>query len=227
MMRKATGAGTHRGYGPASPPGVEVTARVEGALTQSREGLDRSPDQVVGQGLLYNQCSWEVRGCGRDWRIGPDSVEGRDNITLPEQRARGPRWSLLSEPEAGRYRVRAGGVRRRDISDEGHVKPGSARGYADLALKLGRFGGRAWLMATHLGLEPYWRKAAVRNLRGGAGDVAMRAGLRPAAKAAVKPPDATVGAPALYPTDLRSRLSRRVVRVSTEADSAAGGRPGG
>ena len=28
----------------------------------------------------------------------------------------------------------------------------------------------------------------------------MRAGLRPAAKAAVKPPDATVGAPALYPT---------------------------
>jgi len=28
----------------------------------------------------------------------------------------------------------------------------------------------------------------------------MRAGLRPAAKAADKPPDATVGAPALYPT---------------------------
>jgi hypothetical protein len=166
LMRKATGAGTHRGYGPASPPDVEVTARVDGALTQSREGLDRSPDQVVGQGLLYNQCSWEVRGCGRDWRIGPDSVEGRDNITLPEQRARGPRWSRLSEPEAGRYRIRAGGVRRRDISDEGHVKPGSARGYADLALKLGRFGGRAWLMATHLGLEPYWRKADVRNLRG-------------------------------------------------------------
>ena len=104
-------------------------------------GLARSPDQVVGQGLLYNQSMFlGSQGCGRDWRIGPDSVEGRDNITLPEQRARGPRWSLLSEPEAGRYRVRAGGVRRRDISDEGHVKPGSARGYADLALKLGRFG---------------------------------------------------------------------------------------
>ena len=100
LMRKATGAGTHRGYGPASPPGVEVTARVEGVLTQSREGLGSSPDQVVGQGLLYNQCAWEVRGCGRDWRIGPDSVEGRDNITLPEQRARGPRW-LLEWPEAG------------------------------------------------------------------------------------------------------------------------------
>jgi hypothetical protein len=69
-----------------------------------------------------------------------------------------------------------------------------------LALKLGRFGGRAWLMATHLGLEPYWRKADVRNLRGGAGNVTMRAGLRPTAKAVDWPPDATVGAPALYPT---------------------------
>src|SRR2546422_6479219 len=32
-----------------SPPGVEVTARVEGTLTQSGEGVARSPDQVVGQ----------------------------------------------------------------------------------------------------------------------------------------------------------------------------------
>jgi len=69
--RKAMGAGTQRGYGPASPPGVEVAARVEGALTQSREGVVRSPDQVVGRGLLYKPRSGEVRGCGRDWRIGP------------------------------------------------------------------------------------------------------------------------------------------------------------
>ena len=47
--------GWQRGSGPGSPPGVEVTARVEGALTQSREGLVGSPDQVVGQGRLYNQ----------------------------------------------------------------------------------------------------------------------------------------------------------------------------
>jgi hypothetical protein len=84
----------HRGYGPASPPGVEVMARVDGVLTQSREGLGRSPDQVVGQGLLYNQRSWEVRGCDRAWRIGPDSVEGGDNITPSERRARGSRWLL-------------------------------------------------------------------------------------------------------------------------------------
>ena len=88
------GAGTHRGYGPASPSGVQVTARVEGVLTQSREGVGHSPDQVVGQGLLYNQCPWEIRGCGRDWRIGPHSEDGRDMITLSEQRARGSRWSL-------------------------------------------------------------------------------------------------------------------------------------
>jgi hypothetical protein len=49
LLRKAMGAGTHRGYGPASPPGVEVTARVDGVLTQSREGLGGSPDQVVGR----------------------------------------------------------------------------------------------------------------------------------------------------------------------------------
>jgi hypothetical protein len=94
-------AGTHRGYGPAFPPGVEVMARVDGVLTQSREGLGGSPDQVVGQGLLYNQCAWEVRGCGRDWRIGSHSVEGRDNKTLSEQRARGSRWSLGGPRRAG------------------------------------------------------------------------------------------------------------------------------
>ena len=65
VWEEGEGAGTHRGYGPASPPGVEVTARVEGALTQSREGLVRSPDQVVGQGLLYNQCPGKSGGAAR------------------------------------------------------------------------------------------------------------------------------------------------------------------
>jgi hypothetical protein len=53
-----------------------------------------------------------------------------------------------------------------------------------------------------LGLEPYWRKVTVRNLRGSAGNVAMRAGLKPTAKAVDLPLDAVVGAPALYPTIL-------------------------
>jgi hypothetical protein len=69
-----------------------------------------------------------------------------------------------------------------------------------LALKLGAREGRAWLMTTHLGLEPCWGELDARHLRGGAGNVAMRAGLRPTAKAVATPPDATAGAPALYPT---------------------------
>jgi hypothetical protein len=138
------GAGTRWGYGPVSPPGVEVTARVEGVLTQSREGVVRSPNQVVGQGLLYKPMTLAKSGgadeTGGSGRIG---VDERDTITRSERRARGPRWSLLSEPEAGRVPDRAGGVRRRDISDEGHVKPRSLRGYADLALYLGGSVGRA------------------------------------------------------------------------------------
>ena len=88
------GAGSHGDMDPVSPPGVEVTARVDGVLTQSREGLGRSPDQVVGQGLLYNQGPWEVRRCDRAWRIGPYSVEGGDSRTPSERRARGSRWLL-------------------------------------------------------------------------------------------------------------------------------------
>src|SRR2546426_2200458 len=114
-------------------------------------------------------------------------------------------------------------IRRRDIYDEGQVKPRSPRGDVDLALKLGVRAGRAWLMATHLGLEPCWGKLDARHLRGGAGNVAMRAGLRPTAKAVDSPPDATAGAPALYPTPSHSvddgRCSRdrprKAMRLST------------
>ena len=72
------GAGTHRGYGPASPPGVEVTARVEGVLTQSGEGVVRSPDQVVGQGLRYKPLT-VVKSGGADetGASGRRSEDGR------------------------------------------------------------------------------------------------------------------------------------------------------
>ena len=171
-------------------------------MTQSGDGLDGRPDQVVGQGPWYNQAIpgksggvVEIRGSGHG------SEEGEDNITFPERRTRGPRWSLLREPEAGRVPERAGGVRRRDISDEGHVKPGGLGGDTDLAFNLGGSVGRARLMETHLGLKPDWRNVNVRNFREGAGNVTRGAGLRPAAKAVDMPPDPTVGAPALYPAD--------------------------
>src|SRR5262249_21750516 len=95
----------------------------------------------------------------------------KDSITFPERRTRGPRGSLLREPEAGRVPDRAGRVRRRDRSDEGPVKPRGPRGDTDLAFKLGGSVGRAGLMETPFGLKPDWRKVNVRNFRGGAGDV--------------------------------------------------------
>ena len=54
------------------------------------------------------------------------------------------------------------------------------------------------------------------HLRGGAGNVAMRAGLRPTAKAVATPPDATAGAPALYPTSSDSVDEGRSARDSQE-----------
>jgi hypothetical protein len=125
-----------------------------------------------GKDPRYNQGSPGKSGGVVEIRTsGHCSEDGKDSITFPERRTRGPGWSLLSEPEAGRVPERAGGVRRRDIGDEGHVKPRTSRGDADLALKLGGSVGRAWLMATHLGLKPDWRKVNVRNFRGGTGTV--------------------------------------------------------
>ena len=57
---------------PGSPPGAEVMARGNGGLTQNREGLGGRPDHVVGQGRRYNHGPWEIRGCNRVWRIGPE-----------------------------------------------------------------------------------------------------------------------------------------------------------
>ena len=87
--------------------------------------------------------------------------------------------------------------------DEGPVKPGGGRGHVDAELNPGGRSGRTGLKG--LGLKPYWGKLTVRNFRGGAGDVTMGAGLRPASKGADKPPDPKVGAPALYPAGLSSR----------------------
>jgi len=55
------------------------------------------------------------------------------------------------------------------VLDEGSMKPGSIWGYADLALDAGDFVGRVLLIGV--GLEPYWGKPDVRNLRGAAGNV--------------------------------------------------------
>jgi hypothetical protein len=71
-----------------------------------------------------------------------------------------------------------------------------------VALNPGGRSGRSGLKC--FGLKPYWGKLTVRNFRGGAGDVTMGVGLRPASKAADEPPDPKVGAPALYPARRRA-----------------------
>lgn len=60
-------------------------------------------------------------------------------------------------------------------------------------------------------MKPDWGKLNVRNFREGAGNVTMGAGLRPTAKAVEKPPDPTVGAPALYPAIGRMVSESRAV----------------
>jgi hypothetical protein len=79
---------------------------------------------------------------------------------------------LLWEPEAGWLRIPAASAGG-SLGNAGRVKLLVHRGDADLALDLGAQSGRARLTGTHLDLEPYWRKADVRNLREGTGDVAM------------------------------------------------------
>jgi hypothetical protein len=140
------------------PSGVQAPARREGRVTQSGDGLDGSPDQVVGQGPWYNQAIPGKAGRVVEIRAsGHGSEEGEDSITSPERRTRGSRWSL-AVPEAGWAPERASRIRRRDTGDEGQVKPRRRRGYADLALDLGGSAGRAWLMETRLGLKPDWGK---------------------------------------------------------------------
>jgi hypothetical protein len=73
------GAGTQRGYGLASPSGVGVAARVKGVLTQSGEGVVRSPDQVVGQGRLYKPLTVvKSGGAGETGGSGRKSEDERE-----------------------------------------------------------------------------------------------------------------------------------------------------
>jgi hypothetical protein len=70
-------------------------------VTQSGDGLDGRPDQVVGQGPWYNQVIPGKSGGVVEIRAsGHGSEEGEDSITFPERRTRGSRWSRAA-PEAG------------------------------------------------------------------------------------------------------------------------------
>jgi hypothetical protein len=185
---------------PGSPPGAEVMARVDGVLTQSREGLGRSPDQVVGHGRREYQCPWEVRRCDRVWRIGPESVDGGDTRTPPERRARGARW-LLVWPEAG-WLITPADSAGGPTGNAGHGKPRGHQGYAGWALYRGGSAGRAWLTETRLDLEPYSGEKPTYGIVGGhwrRGDGGIVTPPCNRKSTAGNPPP-KVGAPVLYPT---------------------------
>jgi hypothetical protein len=133
----------------------------------------------------------EIRGSGRRSR------DERDNITLSEQRTRGSkRLSWRSEaalvdnagrnPQEGLLTTKAMS-NRKATQGVRHVVPSRLST------------GRAWLICFDF--KPDWGKPAVRNFRGSAGNVTMGAGLRPTVKTVEMPPDPTVNAPVLYPTD--------------------------
>ena len=117
--------------------------------------------------------------------------------------AKDPWAEAVTCPTRGRLADNANHKAGGSPGDEGPDKPGGSREYADAVLNPGSRSGRSGLKG--LGLKPYWGKLTVRNFRGGAGDVTMGAGMRPASKGVDKPPDPQVGAPALYPADPSSR----------------------
>ena len=92
-------------------------------------------------------------------RSGRSSDDGRDNITLPEQRTRGPRWRL-ERPDASSVENTDAQTAGRHEGREGAVKPTNLRAYADLALEPAVVPGR-----TSLTDEAPWFEAVPGKTR--------------------------------------------------------------
>ena len=178
------------------PSGAGVTACREGRVAQSGDGLRSSRKARISRITSDPGKSGgaiEIRGSGRS------SEDERDNITLSEQRTRGSKW-LPSWSEA-RPVDNAGRISQKGLLATKAKSNRTAPRGAWLATSSRLSPGRAWLMCFDF--KPDWGKPAVRNFRGSAGNVITGAGLRPKVKAVDKPPDPTVNAPVLYPTDTK------------------------
>jgi hypothetical protein len=187
----------------------------DGGVTPFDAMPDIAPPEVtpeVGKGALGTGRRWYrssaralTRGTtvtfeparGHEQTGGKRGVRARQRLSFAAAgKVRGgqPR----SEPDSGQptVRDRRGGLGKRDQG--GNVNP-----------PRNRKSGAGNPPPTVRALEFYPNKPAARYFRGGAGNVTRRAGLRPTAKAVDWPPDATVGAPALYPTGKHIRGMRR------------------
>ena len=101
-----------------------------------------------------------------------------DNITLTERRARGLMWLGVSGKDGAYCRQSwLNGARENvwvpDYTGEGGGKRFPSGGHAGAALNFWWGLGRPLLTEGHVSFEPDWGKPNVRNLRAGAGNVAM------------------------------------------------------
>jgi hypothetical protein len=84
-----------------------------GGSTDPKQGRSRQqprPGRRAKASCITNELG-KAGGAGESGGSGRRSEDGRDNRTLPEQRARGPRW-LLEWPEAG-WLIMPAAIRRR------------------------------------------------------------------------------------------------------------------
>ena len=149
---------------------------------------------------VKSQCARRRGGWGRVSEEGP----GQYN----PDRSEGPWGTAVSRWKGGvkraeASRLRAAGRIEADEHTKGRSKPSREQGMPGGGLSCTE---RGKARSERPALKPYWGKPAVRNFRGGDGNVAMGAELRPSSKDEDKPSDPTVRAPSLYPTKSGSRL---------------------
>ncbi len=136
--------------------GVWVMAPGEWSTTQSGEGL-----------TLMSPCVQAVSGCktrgGREiGGSGRSSDEGRDNITLPEQRTRGEAACSSTRGPAPTCPATA-----EPTGTSGRVAETALTGPSNLAGH--RAGRNQEATSRTASLKPYWGKPTVRNFRGALG----------------------------------------------------------
>lgn len=149
---------------------------------------------------VKSQCARRRGGWGRLSDEGP----GHYN----PDRSEGPWGRAVRRSKGGAQRAEASRLRAaRRIEATGRTK-----GRSKLSREQGMPGGglscteRGQARSERPALKPYWGKPAVRNFRGGDGNVTMGAELRPSPKDGDKPSDPKARAPLLYPTKSGSRL---------------------
>src|SRR6266545_4467115 len=188
---EADGGGVERAeaIGDGRRPGLQrISLGIRRLRTlRGRRGRHAGTEQIVkarnhwrvaealphSEGVAYNQPCWEVATCLPVGRMGPTSVEGPGQNN--PDRSEGP-WGRAAWTARIAVLDRAGVP---DTEREGHVATKGTKAGGKLTDAKGTPGagltgvseGKA--PADKLALKPYWGKPAVRNFRGGGGNVGI------------------------------------------------------